>query len=255
MASPRVWLGREAGDIPVIDVTWDTVQLFRLSPAVVQKDGPGIPEKTESKLVMRDTSQEFMGPYVLYTAELQSAPAAWAATTASRNSPVLAKEVWVGLPVGLGVGALVGMGVVGLGVGGSVGQIAQYGPAVTDVGSEVLAHAVPWKVCWKATSDGNRVRQVQRSWLNEVASKNFDIGINTRRSGHEGSFNTWYSSQRAKESLTISRIPLTNEISQASKRPLNDEYLNCVVNRKSEYSSQPVCYQSSAYLYSPCNPC
>jgi hypothetical protein len=53
------------------------------------------------------------------------------------------------------------------------GQIAQYGPAVTDVGSEVLVHAVPSKIPVNITVDGNLVRQAQRSWLSKVAELNY----------------------------------------------------------------------------------
>lgn len=52
-------------DIPSIDVTLDTFQLFRLSSPARQNDGPWISRKTESKFFRNDTSQESMGPYVL----------------------------------------------------------------------------------------------------------------------------------------------------------------------------------------------
>jgi hypothetical protein len=49
------------------------------------------------------------------------------------------------------------------------GQIAQYGPTVTGIGSAQLAQAVLTKACATFAFVGNLVRQVQRSWLKEVA--------------------------------------------------------------------------------------
>jgi hypothetical protein len=45
----------------------------------------------------------------------------------------------------------------------------------------VLIHAVPKKVSSKATLDGNMVRQVQRSWLNEAAYSNFQHWNNQKK--------------------------------------------------------------------------
>jgi hypothetical protein len=50
------------------------------------------------------------------------------------------------------------------------GQTAQYGPPLTDVGSDVLAQADPKKVYLNSAVIGNLVRQSQRSWLNKDAS-------------------------------------------------------------------------------------
>jgi hypothetical protein len=49
------------------------------------------------------------------------------------------------------------------------GQTAQYGPTVTDVGSDVLAQAVPSKFEVEYEIGGSMVRQAQRSWLKEDA--------------------------------------------------------------------------------------
>jgi hypothetical protein len=53
-------------------------------------------------------------------------------------------------------------------------QAAQYGPAVTDVGPDVIRQAVPLKVDPKLAESGNLVRQSQRSWLNKEASANMN---------------------------------------------------------------------------------
>ena len=69
---------------------------------------------------------------------------------------------------------IVGLGVpappVGEAEGAREGQTAQNGPTVTDVGSDLIEHAVLAKVDSKSAAVGfNLVRQAQRFWLKEPA--------------------------------------------------------------------------------------
>ena len=84
----------------------------------------------------------------------------------------------MGALVGLFVGFfVVGNIVVGLGLGLIVGQMAQYGPTVTGMGSKVLVHAVFSKMFVRTAPRGSQFLQVQRSWLNDTAFSNMDCNL------------------------------------------------------------------------------
>ena len=53
--------------------------------------------------------------------------------------------------------------------------MAQYGPKVTDSGSNVVAHAVPVNVDSKDAVVGNLEAQEQRSWLKRYAFLNIEF--------------------------------------------------------------------------------